>query len=481
MSATTEAHGNYDIVTNATGRVFRVGETDRQILSYPRGVVLWAAWLAMCLAGLLEYTWGTVAGSLQAAHHWSLGQTFWAFSFFVVFESFVQIFTGILRNRGILNVRWATIIGGIVCGIVGYGLLATSTNIWQAYLGYAVLGGIGSGMVYSSCINIVAKWYPEKKGWRTGFVNGGWAYGAVPFIIVIGGISGAALNMTPNQIKSYILWQGLIMTVGIGIAGIFMKDPPKNWWPKAIDPLNWQKHSTRDLLHNPPSLRHYTVGEMWRTPQAKWIGIQYALFIGCSLFGVAYYYPFAQAQGLGGVAAVAGFAGFALTDGLARPVYGYISEFIGRRKTMIYAYSGNVIFQLATYFAGIAHNAPLFVVFAIISGGLSGANFPMTAAMVADYYGETNNAVNYGSIYAFKALGGSFAGGVAALIMTGTLYGTAHFNWARGFFFGAAIGALAALTLIFLIRRPTVEQMEVAVRGHEEAVARKGKAKAAVA
>ena len=105
---------------------------------------------------------------------------------------------------------------------------------------------------------------------------------------------------------------------------------------------------------------------------------------------------------------------------------------------MIYAYSGNVVFQLLAYFAGIAHNAPLFVIFAIISGGLSGANFPMTAALVADYYGETNNAVNYGSIYAFKALGGSFAGGVAALIMTGTLYGTAHFHWACGFFFGAA-------------------------------------------
>jgi Na+/melibiose symporter-like transporter len=309
----------------------------------------------------------------------------------------------------------------------------------------------------------VAKWYPEKKGWRTGFVNGGWAYGAVPFIIVIGGISGAAINMTPAQIKNYILIQGLIMSVGIGIAGIFMVDPPKNWWPKDINPLEWHKHSTRDLRSNPPALRHYNGGEMWRTPQAKWLGIQYALYVGCSLFGVAYYYPFAQAEHLGSVAAVAGFAGFALSDGLARPIYGYISEFIGRRKTMVYAYSGNVVFQLATFFAGIAHNAPLFVVFAIISGGLSGANFPMTAAIVADYYGETNNAVNYGSIYAWKALGGSFAGGGAALIMTGTLYGNAHFHWAFGFFFGAAIGALAALTVGFLCKRPTVEQMEAAV------------------
>ena len=110
----------------------------------------------------------------------------------------------------------------------------------------------------------------------------------------------------------------------------------------------------------------------------------------------------------------------------------------------------------------------LFAICAVISGGLSGANFPMTAAIVADYYGETNNAVNYGSIYAFKAVGGSFAGGGAALVMTGTLYGAAAYNWPRGFFFGACLGLLAALVLIFLVKRPTEAEMEAAVRGAEE-------------
>ncbi len=456
-------------VTNSTGRVFRVGETPRDILGRGRWVPIMAAWLAMCLAGLLEYTWGALNGSLAKVHGWGPGPVFWAFSFFVIFESFVQIFTGILRNRGIINVRWAVIIGGIVCGVVGYGILAQSTSIWEAYVGYAVLGGIGSGMVYSSCINIVAKWYPEKKGWRTGFVNGGWAYGAVPFIFAIGAASsgGGAITMSPSTLKHYIWIQAIIMTVGICGAGFFMKDPPKNWWPKEIDPLNWQKHSTRDLRNNPPALRHYNLGQMWRTPQAKWIGIQYALYIGCSLFGVAYYYGFAQAEGLGTAAAVVGFAGFSLADGLFRPVYGYISEFIGRRRTMIYAYSGNVVFQLLAFYAGSAHNKPLFVICAVISGGLSGANFPMTAALVADYYGETNNAINYGSIYAFKALGGSFAGGVAALIMTGTLYGNPNFHWIRGFYFGAALGALAALTVTFFCKRPTEDQMVAAVRKGE--------------
>jgi OFA family oxalate/formate antiporter-like MFS transporter len=460
----------YQEIVNDTGRVFRVGEKPEDILGYPRWVAGVAApWLAMCLAGLLEYTWGALSGSLQSMHHWSDAPVFWLFSFFVIFESFVQILTGYLRNKGILPVRWAVILGGIICGVVAYGWLAMSTSIWTAYLSYAVLGGIGSGMVYSSAINIVAKWFPDMKGWRTGFVNGGWAYGAVPFIIGIGATASAsgAVNMSAAQTNHYIIMQGIIMTVGIILAGLFMKDPPKNWWPAHIDPLNWakSKRTARDLASNPPALRHYTLREMWRTPQALWIGIQYAFFIGSSLFGVAYYYPFAQAMRLGTVAAVAGAAGFALTDGIARPIYGYISEFIGRRATMVWAYSLNAVFQMLTLFFGLLHQPLGFVISAIISGGLSGTNFPMTAAMVADYYGETNNAVNYGSVYAWKALGGSFAGGVAALIMTGTLYGAARFNWVPGFVFGAVLAALAAIVVGTMCKRPTVEQMRRALAG----------------
>jgi OFA family oxalate/formate antiporter-like MFS transporter len=467
MSAITGNSGFREVVNPETGRRFRVGETDKQLLGYGRVWVIMGAWLAMCLAGLLEYTWGALSGSLQAAHHWGAAPVFWLFSFFVIFESFVQIATGFLRNKGILPVRQAVILGGFICGICAYALTAYSTAIWEAYLGYAFLGGIGSGMVYSSAINIVAKWYPEKKGWRTGFVNGGWAYGSVPFILAVGGFStGAGVGtLSPSAVKEFIIIQGIIMTVGIGLAGLLMKDPPKNWWPTTIDPLNWAKtkRSARDLLSNPPAYDHYTLRQMWNTPQAKWLGMQYAAYIGCSLFGVAYYYSFGKAMGLGSVAVVGGAAGFALADGCMRPVYGYISEFIGRRRTMAYAYSLNVIFQLLALLCGEEHVAWAFALCAVISGGLSGANFPMTAAIVADYYGENNNAVNYGSIYAWKALGGSFAGGLAALVMTGTLYGTAQFHWVRGFFFGAALGAIGAVIVYFKCRQPTKEQWQAAV------------------
>ena len=60
-------------VTNSTGRVFRVGETPRDILGHGRWVPIMAAWLAMCLAGLLEYTWGALNGSLAKVHGWGPG------------------------------------------------------------------------------------------------------------------------------------------------------------------------------------------------------------------------------------------------------------------------------------------------------------------------------------------------------------------------------------------------------------------------
>ena len=471
------------LIKNETGRVFRVGETPKQLIGYSRGTVIMAAWAVMCLSGLVEYTWGALSGSLQAAHNWGDAPTFWLFSFFVVFESFVQIGTGFLRNRGVLPVRWATMAGGLICGVLAYTITAYGTNIWEAYFGYAFLGGVGSGMVYSSAINIVAKWYPEKKGWRTGFVNGGWAYGSVPFILAIGGFAtaGGVGTMSAGATQHFILIQGIIMTVGIGVFGWFLKDPPKNWWPAEVNPLDWAKNkrTARDLQSNPPALGHYSLKTMWATPQAKWLGIQYALYIGCSLFGVAFYFSFGTAMHLGLWAAVGGAAGFNLADGAFRPVYGLISEHIGRRRTMAYAYSLNVVFQLATLAAGLNHQPALFAIFAVISGGLSGANFPMTAAAVADYYGENNNAVNYGSVYAFKALGGSFAGGLAALIMTGTLYGAATFHWERGFFFGAALGAIAAVVVYFKCKAPTREQYERALARTAPVASRQEVSKAA--
>jgi hypothetical protein len=89
----------------------------------------------------------------------------------------------------------------------------------------------------------------------------------VPFILAVGGFAtggGVGNVLSPGAVQHFITIQGIIMTVGIAIGAWFLKDPPKNWWPASVDPLNWakSKRTARDLQSNPPALNHYTLRQM---------------------------------------------------------------------------------------------------------------------------------------------------------------------------------------------------------------------------
>ena len=111
-----------------------------------------------------------------------MGETFWLLSIWAFFQAGIAFPAGKLREKGILSARAAMLVGAVLSAIGFFSI--TQPNLVLAYLGFAVCGGIGAGLVYATCINIVGKWYPERRGGKTGFVNGGFAYGAVPFIFI---------------------------------------------------------------------------------------------------------------------------------------------------------------------------------------------------------------------------------------------------------------------------------------------------------
>ena len=76
---------------------------------------------------------------------------------------------------------------GAVGTLLGYLSLAYAPNVVVAYFGFGMFSGMGAGIVYATCVNMVGKWYPERKGGKTGFVNGGFAYGSVPFVFLFTG------------------------------------------------------------------------------------------------------------------------------------------------------------------------------------------------------------------------------------------------------------------------------------------------------
>jgi MFS family permease len=209
--------------------------------------------------------------------------------------------------------------------------IGSTGNIVLVVLGYSLLGGIGAGLVYATCINMVGKWYPERKGGLTGFVNGGFAYGSIPFIVIFN------YWFTPANHSMVLYLVGLYMLVLMASCGVFFKDPPKNWWPSSVDPVRWSedREARKTLSKNPPAVRQFTPAEAYRTPQIWIMWLALVCTSSVSFFGINFLVKFAKASDFALYVAVISAILLALVSGTGRAFVGWVSDYFGRRQTLL--------------------------------------------------------------------------------------------------------------------------------------------------
>src|SRR2546428_2663872 len=90
-SSMSSTFASYREVIDANGRVYRVGETDRELLGRSRAWMIWLPWMAMMAISVYEYGYGAAAKSIREAHHWSMGETFWLLSIWAFFQAGVAL------------------------------------------------------------------------------------------------------------------------------------------------------------------------------------------------------------------------------------------------------------------------------------------------------------------------------------------------------------------------------------------------------
>jgi MFS family permease len=457
MSASASV-AEYREVTDKNGRIYRVGESPEALTGRPRWVFIFVPWIAMMLISTFEYGWGTAEGTLGQAYRWDLNKLSWLFTVWVVFEAGASFPTGWLRERGYLPPRRAVFIGGI--GVAAaFIALTVSANAWVAFIGWTVVGGLSAGMIYSSCINIASKWYPENKGLRTGFINGGFAYGSVPFLYFLGA------TFKVSDFKIVLILLGVGLGLGLLICSMFFADPPAGWWPADVDPVKFredaEKRKELNAHKNPQAVRQWPIELSSRTPQLWLLWFNMVLILAVALFGIAYTVPAAKSLGWGIFAAVTAGAMFNLIDGLGRPFAGWISEYLGRRRAMRAVFGLMVVGQFILLGGYEAKSFALFVIGAAVTGGCAGMQFPLFATITADYYGESTNAQNYGVVYAAKIPGGLAGGVLGAAVIT-------HMGYSAAFWISAALAFLAILAT-FTHRQPTLEQYQQITAGRAAA------------
>ena len=93
-------------VIDDNGRVYRIGETDRDIMGRSRAWMVWMPWIAMMAISSSEYAFTSAEDTLvRSARLARRGHIFWLLGVWVLFQAAVAFPAGRLRESGKLSAR----------------------------------------------------------------------------------------------------------------------------------------------------------------------------------------------------------------------------------------------------------------------------------------------------------------------------------------------------------------------------------------
>lgn len=274
--------------------------------------------------------------------------------------------------------------GGIILGL-GF-ILASFTTAqypWMLWVTYGVLGGFGMGMIYSTLIATCQKWFPDKRGLITGIIVSALGFGGVIFTPIARKL---IVYFKPDGELKTFFWLGVIFVVVTFIGSLFVKNPPAGYSPNGYVAPAINKHN---IIH-----QDFTPSAMLKTPQFYLVTMTLLLACMAGLMMIGFASPIAVAKGLTVEVAAVGVMIIAIFNSLGRLFWGFVSDRLGRKNTILLLLAVTAISILfVSYVPGIL----IFVLIGIIGfvyGGFLGV-FP---ALTADFWGSKNMGTNYGIV-----------------------------------------------------------------------------------
>lgn len=385
----------------------------------------------MALIANLQYGWALFVEPIDQKTHWGQATIAGALPVFVLAQTWLMPFPGWLADR--FGPRFPVLAGGILAACA-WTLDAFAVSPSMLLIG-AALGGAGAGAVYAATIGNTVKWFADWRGIATGLAAAafgiGAAAGAVPIRYAIGhwGYETAFL--------AFGLGQGAV----IALLALFLRAPASDEVASA--------RAVR-LLQSP---RQYNPAEMLASP-VFWILYAMGVLV-CTggLLATAQLAPAAKDFGIGDEPA--GLLGLSLPalalalsldrvlNGVARPVFGLLSDLIGREFAMLAAFGleAAAILALSEY----GHSPGGFIAMAGLVVFGWGAVYSLFPALCADVYGSKHASTNAGILFTTQ--------GVAVLLLP---YANAAAGTSDGthlaFIIAVVLNLTAALASILILR-----------------------------
>jgi OFA family oxalate/formate antiporter-like MFS transporter len=400
----------------------------QQPTSQLRGWTVVLAALSINLILGVLYAWGVTGKALVSQWSWTKAQAALPFTVSTVSFALTMIFAGRAQDK--IGPRYVAMLGGL---ILGSGLLASSfaRTPGVMLLTFGIIGGIGIGVGYSATTPPSIKWFPPaKKGLITG--------------IVVSGVGLAAVYMSPLtdylirsiKISQTFLVLGLGTIVLVSLLAQFLSNPPAGYVPASAAPAGGS------AAKKPAAQRRdLDWHEMLRTPQFYQLWLMFVLAASAGLMLIMHVAIIAKEQAHVDKWGFLSIAILAIFNTLGRLVSGFLSDRIGRTRTMLLAF----LLQALNMFAFSHYDNALLLMFGSAFTGLCyGTIFTLFPAATADFYGVRNLGVNYGLVFTAFGVAGVTGPYVAGKIRdTWGSYTHAYTLCA----FMLIAGALLALTL----------------------------------
>lgn len=397
----------------------------------------------MALIANLQYAWTLFVDPMHVARGWSLAEIQWAFSIFIATETWLTPAAGAIVDRlGPRTGPSLTIAGGGLLVGIGWVLNAYAESLALLYLGAAV-SGTGAGAIYATCVGNAVKWFPDRRGLAVGLTAAGFGAGAALTVVPIRLTIGAA------GYQQAFLWFGIGQAVVLVIVAKVLRGPDQ--------PIVLSNQGNPNLRQ---SIRSSTSLEMLRSP-IFWL--LYAMFLCVSASGLmatAQLGPIAKDYGISNTAIFMGASTLSVAlvvdnvlNGVARPVFGGLSDRIGREKTMALAFS---LGAFSYWLLAVAGQTPwAFVLCAGLIFFTWGEIFSLFPSTCTDTFGPKYATTNASLLYTAK-------GTSAFLVPLANVLKSATGSWESVFLVAAVTNVVVVLLALFVLRPLRASQMRKA-------------------
>jgi OFA family oxalate/formate antiporter-like MFS transporter len=388
-----------------------------------------AAVTAMIMIGNLQYAWTLFVPKIMADTGWKLSQVQLGFTIFIAVMTWAMPFSGWLIDR--LGPRLFMSLAGVLVA-VGWGSLGQARTLTEFYLIYAI-AGIGNSFVYCCSIAVGLKWFADKRGLASGLIAGGYGSGAALFIPLF------SYMIRDIGYRTTFVYTGIGLGMLIFIAGQFLTHPPQGYTTSA------------QILVKPRVRMHGGEFNSWQMVRQPQFYLMYAMMLLAGVGGLmasAQAKPVADNFKIGATAVAIALSLNPIGNGVGRVSWGWISDHLGRERTMFTAFFLQALSLLSVVTLGrrgdiwfVASMALVFVTW--------GAVYALFPAALGDMFGARHAASNYSILYSSKGVAVILGGWLAALLFENSG------SWNSVFYGSAVLAFLAAVGALGLKRMPS--------------------------